>query len=158
MPSRARKQREARSKHVNFVVKMMYRRLNTEEHCKRMTSTNVLLPLGSLRRAPVRKIFFPWVRKLKNRGRVVTLKLAKAVLKALRARFDLGDPDLNGDEEAKRVHSLLKVAKKRVPNSSVAMSAMDTLVTLPMELPDVPEDRTAVVYVHFISLDMSPLI
>ena len=56
------------------------------------------------------------------------------------------------------MHSLLKVAKKRVPNSSVAMSAMDTLVTLPMELPDVPEDRTAVVYVHFISLDMSPLI
>lgn len=101
-----------------------------------MVTTNMLLPLGSLRRTAVRSIFAGWIRKIIGHGRVLTRKLTKNVVHTLRSKFELGV--LDDHEEVQRMHSLLKVAKKR-KLSPAAMSNVDNLVTLPMEIPDMED-------------------
>ena len=133
MPSRACRQRDVREKYENLIVKKMYRRLNTDDHKQRMLTTDQLLPLGSLRRSAVRKIFAGWIKKLVGVGRLVTRKLAKNVVQSLRSKFEMGNDMLNEDEIL-RMHSLLKVAKKRRLNTA-AMSSVDLMDTCPMEIP-----------------------
>ena len=130
MACRARRQKAARKRFEKLIVKYMYRRLNTPTHRDRMVTTNVLLPVGSLRRKAVRNIFEGWIRKTIGHGRVLTHKLSKNVVHTLRSKFELGVLD---DEEVQRMHSLLKVAKKR-KLSPAAMSNVDNLTTLPMEI------------------------
>ena len=132
MARRARRQKEARKRFEKLIVKNIFRRLNTPTNRDRIATTNMLLPLGSLRRKAVKNIFGGWIRKIIGHGRVLTRKLAKNVVHTLRSKFELGV--LEDDEEIQRMHSLLKVAKKR-KLSAAAMSNMDNLVTLPMELP-----------------------
>ena len=144
MPSRACRQRDERKKYENLIVKKMYRRLNTDDHKQRMLTTDQLLPLGSLRRSTVRKIFAGWIKKLVGVGRVVTRKLAKNVVQSLRSKFEIGNDSLD-DDEILRMHSLLKVAKKR-KLSTAAMSSVDVMETCPMEFPqdcDLGECRVA---------------
>lgn len=136
MACRARRQKDARKRFEKLIVKYMYRRLNTQPNKDRMVTTNMLLPLGSLRRKAVRNIFEGWIRKTIGHGRVLTRKLSKNVVHTLRSKFELGV--LDDDEEVQRMHSLLKVAKKR-KLSRAAMSNVDNLVTLPMEIPELED-------------------
>ena len=132
MPSRNRSQKRQRDTHVSMIVKNMARRLNTTENLQRMRTTDMLLPLGSLRRKSVRRVFSGWIRKLIGKGRVVTQKLAFQVGRSLRAKFELGE--MEGKEEGYRIHCLLKGARKRQLASKPMSRSMDNVDTLPMEI------------------------
>ena len=139
MPSRCRKQKAIRVGHAKIIVDAMFKKLNNKDHKDRMSSTGQLLPLGGLRRKCVRKLFSGWVLQFIGGGRIITLKLAKDVCRRLRKKF--GMPKAEEDEEEKRVHYLLKLARKRqvgkkpVGNCDQpsAMSSMDNMDTLQIE-------------------------
>ena len=113
----------------------MSKRLKKKDHCDRMADTGQLLPLGGLRRRCVNKLFRGWVLQFIGAGRIITKKLAHDVCRRLRKKFGMGP---SNDEENKRMHHLLKLARKRqigkVPvEKPTAMSNMDNMETLQME-------------------------
>lgn len=142
MPSRRLEQKAIRKEHQDWIVKKLSRFLKSESHQNRMRTTGRLLPQGTLRRGSLRVLFAGWIKQYLFQGRVFTLKLAKQVCYRLRSKFGLSMEDPDGiKEEYLRMHSLLKVARKRQigkPAKGKAMSSMDTLVTLPMDLPADP--------------------
>ena len=108
---------------------------------ERIHTTDRLLPLGSLRRKCVRKIFSGWISECFYEGRVITSTLAKEVVVRLRRKFGLDTDDLEDVEikaEIKRMHALLKTARKHrlgtAQSKRSAMSSMDLCDTLPMDL------------------------
>ena len=131
MPSRTGRQNVVRKRHLKFIVKRLAAKLATPEHQKRMTTTNRLLPLGSLKRKVVHQIFAGWVKtKFKGMGRVFTYKLAELVVKRLRGKLDL--PECHDvRDEVKKMQYFLKTARKRLGKPS-AMSSIDEMVTMPM--------------------------
>lgn len=140
-------QKSVRQKHVKQIVKQIAEGLNTKSHRKRMVTTSRILPLGGLRRKPLRKLFGGWILDLIGKGRILTKKLAQEVCQRLRKKFDL--PKLRDHEEELRMHVLLKNARKRKIGSSKnrktskAMSSIDNLQTVPMEFEDVAQQRLA---------------
>lgn len=146
MPVRVASQSVVRKQHVKTIVKHMSARLNSKLDQDRMHTTNRLLPLGSMRRRPIKKIFGGWILSFKDYGRVFTKKLASDVCKKLRKKFGLpGKSDL---AEVLRMHLLLKVARKRKVEkpggpTGKAMSSMDVLQTVPLafESDETCEDR-----------------
>lgn len=141
MAVRRDNQKCVRRKHVKQIVEKIAEGLQTKAHRKRMVTTNRLLPVGGLRRAPLRKLFGGWILSLVGKGRILTRKLAKEVCQQLRKKFNL--PKLKDRDEELRTHVLLKSARKRKlcqpepKGSSKAMSAMDILETVPLEMDDV---------------------
>lgn len=137
MPSRASRQKNARKGHVGFIVKKLGKRLSSPDHQKRMLTTNRLLPMGTLKRAVLKRLFNGWVqKKFLGSGRVITKKLSLEVVRKLRSQLDL-PPCHDFKDEASRMQYLLKVARKRLgPGKKGNMSAMDALETIPMEQSD----------------------
>ena len=119
---------------MKLIVSHMAKRLNTKKNLKRMFNTNKLLPLGSLKRKCVKKFFSGWVLKFVGNGRILTYKLASDVCKRLRKMFQMEKPgDLH--EETKRMHALLKAARKRQLGKNTLDNldmSMDELETVPM--------------------------
>ena len=154
MPSRHGKQKSIRKGHAKFIVDAIHKRLRTKKHKKRIRNTNRILPVGGLRRAVVKKIFSTWILEYYGQGRVLTKKLAEEVCYRLRKK--LGLVSLKDPEETKRMHLLLKAARKRQigkgreRTESKAMSSMDNLETIPMFATDcdykIFEDRLYVTY------------
>ena len=140
MPSRASKQNIARKGHVGFIVKQLAKKLSSREDQKRMVTTNRLLPMGSLKRACLKRLFNGWVhKKFLGSGRVLTKKLGLEVVRKLRSKLQL-PPCYDFKEEASRMQYFLKVARKRLgPQKKKNMSTMDALETLPME--QCPDDQ-----------------
>lgn len=133
MPSRASRQNNARKGHVGFIVKQLAKRLSSSDHQKRMLTTNRLLPMGTLKRAVLKRLFNGWVqKKFLGGGRVITKKLSLEVVRKLRSRLEL-PPCHDFKDETSRMQYLLKVARKRLGPGKKNMSAMDALETLPME-------------------------
>lgn len=106
-----------------------------------MLTTNRLIPMGTLKRRILRNFFSKWVLQFINQGRILTLKLATEVCRQLRAKF--GMPTKGDPMESKRLHWLLKTARKRQIGSKrktsrvskpqrSAMSSMDALQTVPL--------------------------
>ena len=133
MPSRARRQKDVRKNHLGFIVKKLTRKLSTPEHQKRMSTTNRLLPVGSLKRRVIKQVFAGWVKqKFKGTGRVFTRKIAELVVRRVRAKLQL--PDCHDiSDEVNRMQYFLKTARKRL-GKPPAMSSVDEMQTLPMEL------------------------
>lgn len=125
MPTRQHRQKKIRNEHVKVIVNNLFKRLNTKKNRMRMVNTNQLLTLGSLKRTCVKKCSSGWVLDLIGNGRILTYKLALDVCRRLRKKFDLEKQ--GGDEEARRLHSLLKAARKRQLGKSKAMDDMDTM-------------------------------
>ena len=127
---------------MKVIVNNLFKRLNTKKNRLRMVTTNQILPLGSLKRNCVKKCFSGWVLDLVGNGRILTYKLALDVRRRLRKKFALekeGD-----DQEARRLHSLLKAARKRQLGKS---KAMDELETMPMpECFDLEEDCSDILF------------
>ena len=147
MPSRLRRQRGKRQSHVSMIVKHLTYRLSSKSHAKRIETTNRLLPVGNLRRQCLHRLFSGWILDLVGEGRVLTRKLAGQVCVKLRKALDLPLNETDHHEEVKRMHLLLKGARKRQlgkEGRSIAMSSMDNLETLLMEeadpLPNEPQD------------------
>lgn len=139
MPSRKRLQKEVRHGHLKFIVENMIKKLNSKKHLKRMRNTNQILPVGSLRRNCIKKLFQGWVLGLVGAGRICTVKLAGEVCKRLRKHFELEADLFHGKTEKLRMHSFLKASRKRQLGSvNPAMSSVDNMETLLME------DATAV--------------
>lgn len=135
MPIRVASQSVVRKKHVKTIVTHMSARLTSKLDQDRMHTTNRLLPLGSMRRRPIKKIFGGWILSFKEKGRVFTQKLAGDVCSKLRKKFGL--PGKSDRAEVLRMHLLLKVARKRnigkpVARTRKAMSSMDVLQTIPL--------------------------
>lgn len=144
MPSRLRRQRVKRQSHVSMIVKHLTYRLSSKRHAKRIETTNRLLPLGNLRRSCLNQIFSGWILNLVGEGRVLTRKLAGQVCVKLRKALDLPLNETDHQEEVKRMHLLLKGARKRQigkQGPSVAMSGMDNMETLLMEEIPPPNDQ-----------------
>ena len=89
MPSQSRRtqQKLARRGHVVMIAKKLSSRLKGKQHSERMTSTNKLLPVGSLKRKCVRNLFTGWASTLVGQGRVLTNKLAEQVCRRLRKKI-----------------------------------------------------------------------
>ena len=141
MPSRQRNQKVIRNGHAKVITEVLAKKLNKRKELERISTTGKLLPLGSLRRRCVKRLFSGWVLQFVGLGRIIALKLATEVVRRLRKKY--GMP--KGDEaERKRMHHLLKLARKRqigkVPlgkvASKAAMSSMDNMETLQMEYAD----------------------
>lgn len=78
-----------------------------------METTNRLLPLGSLQRNCVQKKFSGWILDLVGEGRILTKKLAEQVYSGLRKKLKLGPNDSSKELEVRRLHHVLKAARKR---------------------------------------------
>lgn len=139
MPTRQRQQRSVRSGHVKLIVSHMAKRLQTKKNLKRMFNTNQLIPLGSLKRKCVKKFFSGWVLKLVGNGRILTYKLASEVCRSLRKKFQMEKPG-NPHDETKRMHSLLKAARKRQLGKKTRDMSMDEMETVPMFVNHMNED------------------
>ena len=145
--SRKCQQKAVRKGHVKLIVDHMARKLNTKKHLERIHSTNRVLPLGSMRCRGIKKIFGGWVLQFLHSGRILTTKLAKEVYATLRKRLDLVGP--SDQDEITRLHSLLKVARKRQISKPARvskpakkkMSNMDQLETVPMFMEETWEER-----------------
>ena len=87
MSSRLRRQNQMRQTHVDWIVKKIAKRLKSKGHIERMMTTNRVLPVGTLKRKIIRKLFAGWIRQYVGEGRVLTLKLAKQVVAALRKKI-----------------------------------------------------------------------
>ena len=134
MASRARRQKIARNNHVKLVLQKLGKRLNAEKDMKRMRTTNRLLPVGTLRRKCVKRIFQGWTMGLAGKGRILTQKLCSQVCKALRSQFELS-PCEDEMTEVLRLQYLLKQARKRHNPGQAktkAMSYVDSMDTLLM--------------------------
>ena len=143
MVSRKRQQRSVRKGHTKVIGDHLWKRLKSKSHKKRIHTTNSLLPPGGLRRQVIQKIFGGWILQFYGEGRILTKKLAKDVCKYVRKKMDLGPSGEEGDE-AKRMHMLLKAARKRkIQKPLKAMSSMDNLETVPMHLDDYGEEDWA---------------
>ena len=79
-------------------------------------------------------------------GRILTKKLAEQVYSGLRKKLKLGPNDSSKELEVRRLHHVLKAARKRQvgkKNTEKAMgvgSTMDNLETLPLLPPDLIEE------------------
>ena len=111
MPARSKVQGNRRAKYVQFICKRLQKRLSSNDHQTRMISTNRLLPVGSLKRGPMRSLFAGWVKRLCGSGRVLTKTLSKEVCTQMRLHMDLQLPPPL--DEVLRLHALLKQARKR---------------------------------------------
>ena len=78
-----------------------------------METTNRLLPLGSLQRNCVQKKISGWILDLVGEGRILTKKLAEQVYSGLRKKLKLGSNDSSKELEVRRLHHVLKAARKR---------------------------------------------
>ena len=137
---RRRQQKIKRKAHVQTIARHLRAKLGAKKNKKRMILTDRLLPLGSLKRKCVNRLFHPWASELVGLGRVLTYKLCEQVVKRLRKFFQLGPLD---DEmsEVKQLHRLIKYARKRKLGSAViaqhsAMSSDDLMETIPMQFPE----------------------
>ena len=122
-----------------MIVKNMGKRLRSKTHTKRILTTNRLLPLGSLRRVCVQKIFSGWILDLVGEGRILTHKLARQVCFGLRKKLDLPPNETDNDLEVQRMHKCLKAARKRQigkpkpTDVGSSMSSVDNMQTLLLE-------------------------
>ena len=137
MPSRQRHQKSVRKGHVKIIVDQICKKLHTKGHQKRMHNTNRILPVGGLRRNSIKNIFGGWVLQFIGKGRILTFKLAKDVCRRVRKRFEMPSSGEWVTEEVRRMHYLLKAARKRqigkpIAKVAPAMSTMDCLDTVPM--------------------------
>lgn len=136
MPSRSRYQKGVRKEHVKFILDNMLRKLRTKKEQKRIVTTNRILPVGTLKRRAVKRIFAGWICELYGQGRILTATLAKEVCRSLRKKMGLVNHNVEVEEEAQRLHVLLKRARKRqihlLAGKFEAMSSMDNLTTVPM--------------------------
>lgn len=136
MPSRSRYQKGVRKGHVKFILDNMLRKLQTKKEQKRIVTTNRILPVGTLKRRAVKRIFAGWICELYGQGRILTSTLAKEVCRSLRKKMGLVNHNAEVEEEAQRLHVLLKRARKRqihlLAGKFEAMSSMDNLTTVPM--------------------------
>ena len=148
MPSRLRRQTTVRRGHVKTIVTKMAQKLRTKKHLKRMESTNRLLPLGSLQRRCVKDIFSGWILDFVGEGRILTKKLVEQVYLGLRKKMKLGPNDSSHEAEVRRLHHVLKAARKRQvgkendpPKKAMSGlgSTMDNVETLPLLPPDLVE-------------------
>lgn len=132
MPSRERCQKVKRRSYAKIIYHNIFKKLSSKQHRKRLTTTNRLFPPGTLRRRCLRNTFAGWVLQFVGQGRILTQSLAQDVCKHLRANLEMADHEDGVQElEAKRLHQLLKAARKRQLRP-LAMSSMDQLETLPM--------------------------
>jgi len=157
MPSQCRRtqQKLARKSHVGMIAKKLSSRLSGKQHLERMTTTNKLLPVGSLKRKCVRNLFTGWASTLVGQGRVLTKKLAEQVCRRLRKKFDLG-PATDDGHETRVLHHLLKLARKRKLGAAArpTMSSVDLLDTIPMEINEDRRHHSSVCWVIF-SINLS---
>ena len=119
---------------MKAVVNHLRKKLNAEEHLKRMCTTNRILPIGPRSRVYTKKLFDGWICTL-GKGRILTRKLASSVCQKLRKFFKLMHGDHTQDEDM-RMHAFLKAARKRrrgvlTQSQKSAMSSMDALTTIP---------------------------
>lgn len=131
---RHRVQQSNRKGYVKAVVNHLRKRLNTEEHLKRMCATNRILPIGPRSRVYTKKLFDGWICTL-GKGRILTKKLAEGVCQKLRKIFSLTHGD-HVEAENMRMHAFLKGSRKRrrgvlTQSQKSAMSSMDELTTIP---------------------------
>ena len=142
MPTREKKLKILRDKWVRFISKKLLRRMGSNGHISRQVGTNRLLPIGStLKRKAIKEVFGGWIRKLHGKGRRLTKKLSVDVCTYMREKLGM-DPTIP-DEEVTRMHSLLKLARKRKLGKlrlQTKPAAMDDMETLPFE---VMEDHSA---------------
>ena len=142
MPTREKKLKILRDKWVRFISKNLLRRMGSNGHISRQVGTNRLLPIGStLKRKAIKEVFGGWIRKLHGKGRRLTKKLSVDVCTYMREKLGM-DPTIP-DEEVTRMHSLLKLARKRKLGKlrlQTKPAAMDDMETLPFE---VMEDHSA---------------
>ena len=147
MPSRLRRQTTVRRGHVKTIVMKMAQKLQSKNHRKRMETTNRLLPLGSLQRRCVKNIFSGWILDFVGEGRILTKKLADQVCLGLRKKLKLGPNETSHEVEVRRLHHVLKAARKRqvgrkqtLPKAMSGLgSAMDNVETQPLLPPDLIE-------------------
>ena len=135
MPSRLRYQKGVRKGHVKFIIDNMMRKLLTKKEQKRIVTTNRILPVGTLKRRSVKRIFAGWICEFYGQGRILTKTLAKEVCRSLRKNMGLVNNGVEVEEEAQKLHLLLKRARKRqihLAGKFEAMSPMDNLVTVPL--------------------------
>ena len=110
-----------------------------------METTNRLLPVG-VSNEIVSKKNSGWILDLVGEGRILTKKLAEQVYSGLRKKLKLGPNDSSKELEVRRLHHVLKAARKRQvgeKNTEKAMgvgSTMDNLETLPLLPPDLIEE------------------
>ena len=103
-PSRRQEQKKLRKKHVDLICRKICNRLANDT--ERATTTNRILPVGSLKRESVRMIFQGWICKFRGNGRCFTKRLSKDVCRRLRNELGL-DREIPEDEP-KRLLALLK--------------------------------------------------
>ena len=137
MGVRRRKQEETRKAAVKFAVKKILPHLRRDK--QRLFSTNRLLPVGSLRRKCIKRIFGGWPSRYLGAGRVFTKKLAEQVCRRLRQKLHMERTEFF-KEEAVRLHELLKASRKRQVDPPPRMSAMDNTETQPIKEEPVVED------------------
>lgn len=128
MGVRRRQQEEARKAAVKFAVKKILPHLRADK--QRIFSTNRLLPVGSLRRGCIKKIFGGCPSEYIGAGRVFTLKLAQQICRRLRQKLGMDRTEFF-QQEAVRLHELLKSSRKR--QVQTPMSAADSMETQPLE-------------------------
>lgn len=144
MPSRSAKQKVVRKGHAKLIAANMAKQLDTPKHQHRMATTNRILPVGSLRRRCIQKVFAGWILDFVYKGRIITRLLSAEVCRRLRRKFQMqGGSD---SAEINRLHVLLKCARKRQivkpsKKRKPAMSSMDLLETLPLPDGGAVEDR-----------------
>ena len=142
MPTREKNLKILRDKWVRFIRKNLLRRMGSNGHITRQVGTNRLLPIGStLKCKAMREVFGGWIRRLHGKGRRLTKKLSVDVCTYMREKLGM-DPTIPEDEVT-RMHSLLKLARKRKLDKSRPQpkpAAMDDMETLPFE---VMEDSSA---------------
>ena len=133
MGRRRKEQDQRRVAAVRWVVKELFKNLNTPVHQKRIRSTNRLFPVGNLKRAVLRQLFGDWPSEFYGWGRVFTHKLAGECCDLLRKKYGL-DPSEMQEKENARLLCLLKASRKHW-----VMSTMDTSSTLPLTWEDCPD-------------------
>ena len=110
--------------------------MSIEAEITRIHSTNRLIPQGALRCRCVRRLFSGWIRHYEGAGRLFTPKIAEQICDSLRSYFGLQvlDDEFR-KEECRRMHSRLKMARKRKLKSrkqSAMPLSMDEMNTLPI--------------------------
>ena len=133
MPVREQKQKHVRQQHASRIAKVLGKRLRSESHQLRISSTNRLLPLGSLKKRSLKGLFGGWIRKYKGCVRLFTkVKSAAFCEKPLGIKA-------TPEEEWKRMAALLSMARKRSlkklerPVAAMPAENIDNMETVPMD-------------------------
>ena len=145
MPSRLCRQTNVRRGYVKTIV--TWRKNFNPKHTGKEWKPPIGCCLWGVSNEIVSKKKSGWILDLVGEGRILTKKLAEQVYSGLRKKLKLGPNDSSKELEVRRLHHVLKAARKRQvgkKNTEKAMegvgSTMDNLETLPLLPPDLIEE------------------